>query len=279
MVNAFPPENTPTDDDALAPVDELERLLFEDQTRLGDVYRLHVIDGLLPSAVADALDIDTPGFVYTYRAHINAILHGDISNSVHLRKQTASRIRSLIKQNRAALSSEALRLLNEHRALAEQALDLEDEVDEIVADRAQDAETIAATTTLENTRGIYAFSYGWYLEHPVDDRSNTLIKVGRSERVGVRISEHQRGARAHIPEPLVVLRVYSVPDEHDLEQTERDFHRLLSTAGHENPRRLIARRNEVGKEWFLTNEDFLDAVASALKLRTAYTGQSAFITQ
>lgn len=279
MVNAFAPEDEILSDDALPPIDELKQLLFEDQTRLGDVYRWHIVDGLSPAAVADELNIDTPGFVYTYRAHINAILYGDVSNSVHLRKQTASRIRSLIKQNRSALSAEALHLLNEHRALAEQPSDLEDEVDEIITDRVQDAETTAASNALENTRGIYAFSYGWYLERPVDDRSNTLIKVGRSERVGSRIREHQRGARAHIPEPLVVIRVYTVPDGHDLEQTERDFHRLLSTAGHENPRRLVARRNEVGKEWFLTNEDFLDAVASALKLRTAYTGQSAFIAQ
>src|SRR5699024_2224895 len=111
---------------------------------------------------------------YTYRTHINAILHGDVSNSLHLRKQTASRIRSLIKQNRSALSADALQLLNEHRALAEQPLSLDDEIEEVATDLAQDAETVATSNALENTRGIYAFSYGWYLEHPVDEQSNTL---------------------------------------------------------------------------------------------------------
>lgn len=36
---------------------EIERLLEDDQSRLGDVYRLHVLDGLSPQEVADRLNI------------------------------------------------------------------------------------------------------------------------------------------------------------------------------------------------------------------------------
>lgn len=73
--------------------------------------------------------------------------------------------------------------------------------------------------------------------------------------------------------PLVLIRVHAVGDR-DLSKTEVDFHRLANTAGHTNPRRqesLRHSRNEVGNEWFLTNRAFLDAIATALGLRTLYS--------
>ncbi|MCR2824414.1 GIY-YIG nuclease family protein [Microbacterium sp. zg.Y909] len=226
--------------------------------------------------MADRLNIETSNFVYSYRAYIEAILNGKISTGVQLRRQTASALRSLIKRNRSALSAEALRILNTHLALAEQATTSDAESDEATTEAEQDEETRVVTGALDGKPGIYAFSYGWYLENPVDAKANTLIKIGKSDNVGERIRQHRVGARAHIPEPLVVVRVYGVGGR-DLDQTEKDFHRLLSTAGHDNPRRVVAQRSEVGKEWFLTNEAFLDAIASALGLRTEYIGRSEFI--
>ncbi|GAA5202191.1 GIY-YIG nuclease family protein [Microbacterium jejuense] len=260
----------------LEPLDEIRQLLFEDQSRLGDVYRLHVVDGHSPQEVADRLNIGTPNFVYSYRAYVDAILSGKVSSGAQLRRQTASALRSLIRRNRSALSTEALRILNANLALAEQPTVSDEALDEAPSEAVQDEETRAVTDALERTPGIYAFSYGWYLENPVDNKANTLIKIGKSENVGERIRQHRVGARAHIPEPLVVVRVYGIGDR-DLDQTERDFHRLLSTAGHDNPRRIVAQRSEVGKEWFLTNEAFLDAIASALGLRTEYIGRSEFV--
>lgn len=260
----------------LTPLEEIRQLLYEDQSRLGDVYRLHIDGQLSPQEVADRLNIETPNFVYSYRAHIEAILNGKISAGAQLRRQTASALRSLIKRNKTALSLEALRLLNTHLALADQATTSDHDDDESTSEAEQDEETRAATDALEGKVGIYAFSYGWYLENPVDAKANTLMKVGKSDNVGARIRQHRIGARAHIPEPLVVVRVYGV-GERDLDQTERDFHRLLSTAGHDNPRRVVAQRSEVGKEWFLTNEAFLDAIASVLNLRTEYIGRSEFV--
>ncbi|OYC97066.1 GIY-YIG nuclease family protein [Microbacterium sp. Yaish 1] len=263
-------------DAPLAPLEEIRQLLYEDQSRLGDVYRLYIDGGLSPQEVADRLNIETPNFVYSYRAYIEAILNGKVSTGVQLRRQTASALRSLIKRNKTALSVEALNILNTHLALAEQAVTSDDAADESLSEAEQDEENRAVTGALVGKIGIYAFSYGWYLENPVDAKANTLIKIGKSENVGVRIRQHRLGARAHIPEPLVVVRVYGVGDR-DLDQTERDFHRLLSTAGHDNPRRVVAQRSEVGKEWFLTNEAFLDAIASALGLRTEYIGRSEFV--
>lgn len=257
----------------LSAEEEIRQLLDEDQSRLGDVYRLHTVQGRSAQEVADLLNVETPGFVYTYRAYIEGILHGTVSSSPHLRRQTAASLRSLIKRNRSALSQDALRTLTNHLAVAEQAVD---ESDADVMAAPTNSDEISDLSSLEGRSGIYAFSYGWYLEHPVDeDRNTTLIKVGRSADVGSRIREHRRGARAHIPEPLVVVRVYSV-EASALDVVERQFHRLLATAGHDNPRRVVAQRSEVGKEWFLTNEAFLDAIASVLGLRTEYIGRSEF---
>lgn len=142
------------DDDAasdtpLAPLQEIRQLLYEDQSRLGDVYRLHIDERLSPQEVADRLNIETPNFVYSYRAYIEAILNGKVSTGAQLRRQTASALRSLIKRNKTALSIEALKILNTHLAVAEQAVTSDDGADESLSEAEQDEENRAATGALE----------------------------------------------------------------------------------------------------------------------------------
>ncbi|WP_260979722.1 GIY-YIG nuclease family protein [Microbacterium sp. BH-3-3-3] len=257
---------------------EIEALLEDDESRLGDVYRLHVLEALAPQEVADRLNVATVGFVYGYKSRIDAILDGKVTTGATLQTQVTAAVRSFVKRSRAQVSAAAAQLLVSHLALAEQALaeltSSETSVEE--PPRGDDADVDAGH--LDGKPGIYAFSYGWYLEKPVDERSgNTLIKVGQTSDVGSRIRQHRGGARAHMPEPLVVVRVYTAGDS-DPAVVEKQFHRLLSTAGHNNPRRASSRRaNEVGQEWFLTNETFLDAIASVLNLRTEFIGRSAFV--
>lgn len=128
---------------------------------------------------------------------------------------------------------------------------------------------------LDGVTGIYAFSYGWYLDNPLSEENDrTLIKVGRAKDVAARIRQHRTGARTHIPEPLITVRVFGTGDR-DVDKVERAFQRLLKAAGHTNPRRDASRKNgwnEVGEEWYLTNREFLDAMASVLELRTIYAG-------
>src|SRR5690606_16961313 len=131
-------------------------LLYEDQSRLGDVYRLHVVDHLSPQEVADRLNIETFTFVYSYRTYIEAILHGKVSSGAHLRRQTASALRSLVKRNRTALSSDALRILNTHLALAEQGVVSDEGTDDTASEAEEDVETRALTGALEGKSGIYA---------------------------------------------------------------------------------------------------------------------------
>ncbi|GAA1740488.1 hypothetical protein GCM10009809_40000 [Isoptericola hypogeus] len=255
----------------LTPREELAEFVAGQEGRIGDVFTL-TGDGLGARDIAERLNVDTPGFVYQYQAYANAALDGLVPQSPTTLKQALSALNGLVKRGSGTLSPAAFELLKTNRA---RVLAAREEVDpELEAREDLEAERTEQNQIggLRGLAGIYAFSYGWYLESPLDpEGDNTLIKVGKARDVAGRIEEHRRGARAHIPEPLVTIRVYV--GARDLDKTERDFHRLLSTAGHRNPRREeYARRmrNEVGKEWFLTNRAFLDAIATALDLRTVY---------
>ncbi|QHK21472.1 hypothetical protein GU243_19190 [Pseudarthrobacter psychrotolerans] len=269
----------PTPDSSLpvTPREELGALLRADTTRLGDVFR-GLEDNKSANDIANDLNVSTSGFVGNYKAKIEALLDGVVPGPSYL-SATGAAARSFLKKNRGALSSAAAALLQGHIYSLEKAYDsvISDEspLDTWVAD-SQEEELAETLTRLAHVAGIYAFSYGWYLESPVDaDRGNTLIKVGRSDQVGRRLVEHQGYAvKTHMPEPVSILRIYTTkPGESQLQ--EKRFHKLLSTAGHDNPRRTVVRgKSEVGKEWFLTNADFLDAIAEACGLKTEYIGMA-----
>ena len=257
------------------PQEELEQLLAANSTRLGDVYR-GLKEGLNSAEIASQLNVDSSNFVSNYKVYIDAILYGKVPARGYLRQAGAS-ARSVLKAGRSELSQPAIELLKSHVASLEKAYESSlgehpSADDQFVGD--QDEELSAVLGRLASTPAIYAFSYGWYLESPVDaERGNTLIKVGQSEHVGQRIREHQSYAvKTHMPEPVAILRIYSLVS-HDAKGAERLFHKLLTTAGHDNPRRALVRgKSEVGKEWFLTSPDFLDAAAEACGLKTEYIG-------
>jgi hypothetical protein len=256
----------------LSPREELEALIATDEGRIGDVFRLSA-EGRTPQEIADQLNVASHAFVYNNRRQIDAVLDGRAVNGPVFRRQTIGVFSNLIKRGRTSLSAEAMKLLLANKAAVEAAGLDEDPLSEATAAADEEREAASTLASLEGQSGIYAFSYGWYLESPVDpERGNTLIKVGQSVNVAQRIREHTSKARAHMPEPLALIRVYSTEDR-DAGHLERGFHELLRTAGHSNPRRI---GREVGVEWFLTNEDFLDAIASTLGMRTLYTGRSEF---
>lgn len=255
-----------------SPREEIEELLASDRGRLGDVFRRPTMS---PEEVAQELDVASFAFVYNARRMIEAIVDGRPVKGPAFRKQVLGAFRTQMARGKGRLSSEALELLERNRAAIEAAGALEDPA---VAAREAEEEQIEAATTLrelEGVAGIYAFSFGWYLESPVDpERGNTLIKVGRSTNVAQRIRAHTSAVKTAIPEPLALIRVYAT-GERSPDEVERITHELLRTAGHNNPRRTT---QEGGSEWFLTNEDFLDSIAKALRLRTVYTGRSEFAT-
>lgn len=255
---------------SLSPREELEALLASDQGRLGDVFNRA---GMEPDAVARELDVSSSAFVYNMRRTIDAILDGRPVQGPAFRKQVLGAFGTQLARGRGVLTPAAVELLLANRAAIEAAGANEDPLEAAREAAAEVREAASTLAELAGVGGIYAFSYGWYLESPVDsERGNTLIKVGHSTDVGTRIRQHTSGARAHMPEPLVLIRVYATA-ERSTDAVERSFHDLLHTAGHDNPRRI---GREVGLEWFLTNEDFLDSIAKVMGLRTIYTGRSEF---
>lgn len=267
-------DTTGSGDPVVSPRDEISELIGAQESRIGEVHLLRQ-QGLDPREIADHLGNATTGFTYQCFAQIGAALDGDVPNSASMIRVVLPKLNTLVKQGRAGeLSPPALQLLEEHREKVRSALELVDPADEARQEKQQEAEEEQELGQLRGHAGIYAFSYGWYLDNPMlSENDRTLIKVGRAVDVHKRLADHRRGARAHIPEPLVTIRVYSTGDG-DLVQIERSFHKLLETAGHANPRResTPGRRNEVGEEWYLTNRDFLDAIADALGLRMVYAG-------
>ena len=254
-------------DEPVSPRGEIEQLILKHEGRLGDVY-IREQRGMSPVEIANDLDVATPGFVWAYRAQANAALDGKPVGGSSSGAQVITALNGLLRRGRGELSAEALDLLKRNKAAVE-AYGHDDSDAEVAKEVEDTAETIA---DLEGISGIYAFSYGWYLESRIDsDHGSTLVKVGKAQNIAERMRNYVAGVRTHIPEPLVLLRVYEVSLT-DLSGTESTFHELLDAAGHENPRRLRVRRSEVGKEWFMTSEDFLDVVAKALKLRTRYIG-------
>jgi T5orf172 domain len=231
---------------------------------------------LTPEQIASQLNVTTAGFVYTYRYQTQAALFGKPTSGAALRNQTVSALNSLLRRARGVLSPEALALLMANKGAVEAAGVDTDPAAEAKADIEEKSEAANTLNDLNKVAGIYAFSYGWYLESPVDlVRGNTLIKVGLATDVAERIRSYASGVRTHMPEPLVLIRVYPTGGL-DLSEIEKMFHELLDNAGHSNPRRSGTSKREVGKEWFLTNEDFLDSIAKALKLSTRYIGRSEF---
>jgi hypothetical protein len=261
--------------EVLSPRDEIRELIATNEGRLGDVYRL-LQEGLSPEQIAERLNVATQSFVYSYRYQIDAALDGKPTSGSVLRRQAVSALNSLSKRGRGVLSPEAVKLLQANISAVENAGADTDPAAEAEADIEAEQSATMTLAELVGVPGIYAFSYGWYLESQVDpERGNTLIKVGQASDIAVRIRQHSSGARTHMPEPLALIRVYSTGARNPLE-VEHTFHELLESAGHFNPRRTGKSIREVGKEWFLTNEDFLDSIAKALNLRTLYIGRSEF---
>lgn len=76
-------------------VGELQRVLRDDETRLGEVFRL-TQRGLNPDQIAGELGVSTSGFVSNYRRSATTLLTG-VMPSPGIARQTAGRARSLAK--------------------------------------------------------------------------------------------------------------------------------------------------------------------------------------
>lgn len=240
---------------------EIESLLAQDDSRLGDVFR-GIKHGASAEEIATSLDVGTSNFVWNNARMIKALTEGDLPTAPSVATMTARKFRAFLAGQNLSLLARKVLETNlaelERRAQDERAIG--DEV------RAAVKETEQAES--RNEIGIYAYALPHYLLHPYDPKSGrTLMKVGRSDSDVIQRFRAQTRTTA-LPEEPLLLRIYRVPVG-ETPEVEQKFHRVLVAADHD---RSVART--AGREWFVTSTRFLDEVAGLMGLEVAFRGST-----
>ena len=244
---------------------EVERALSEDETRLGEVWRLSQ-QGVSEEEIAKELNVKTTGMVYGTRRYIKAIRE-DILHLPQSRLRRCEKIlRKFVKDHQERLSPTTVSLLQEKAT--ECARRANDPVRREEEEQKLERQTSAAEE--EEVPGIYVYALPHYLRYPIEISENdetdnrTYLKVGMSERDAIKRFRQQRGNTA-LPEPPILLRIYVGSNGMDIAEVERKIHRHLAHADH-------VRNSErgAGQEWFLTHLKFLDSTAELLGLKAHF---------
>ena len=242
--------------------EEVESALSEDETRLGEVWRLDR-QGLKPKEIAEKLGVDTWEFVYNQRRNIKAIVEGILPDSPTPAGQCGSTLRGFIKEHRASFSNATISLLQDRAD--ECARRANDPAKREEQEQKPEHQTSAAAKP--RGPGIYVYALPHYLDHPID-RSNkgktndrTYLKVGVSEKDAIK-RFRQQARITELPEPPILLRIYAGSEGVDLAKVEKNIHKHLEDVGH-----FSNKKQGAGKEWFLTNLKSLDSVAELLDLK------------
>ena len=252
--------------------DEVRAALDNDASRLGQVWRRKDES---PKQIAEDLGVATAGFVYNQRAVIDAIVEGEIPDSPSRARQVRDGIRGLVRRDDGRHLSESTIQTLEGRATAcDKAANDPERIQ--YEQRAQDRQTVEAEG--KDIPGIYVYTYPHYITHPVLGRQDhegtrsisnprTYMKIGKSGRnVAERLANQMRGTA--VPEEPVLLRIYAC-DEVSINDVEKRLHDHLRSADHGR-----TRMKGLGKEWFLTHLDFVDATAHLLGLKTEYEAKN-----
>ena len=116
--------------------------------------------------------------------------------------------------------------------------------------------------------GVYVYVLPHYLRHPTDvDSGRTLFKVGHSNSDVIRRFRDQKRTTA-LPEEPILMRIYETgsKDSHAMEQK---FHKAITSAGH-----YRSTSQTAGREWFETDLEFLDQLASLADLNIQVVAES-----
>jgi T5orf172 domain len=249
--------------------EEISQALDEDESLLGDVYRLWK-DGKSYAEIQIAQSKPTIGYAYAYVRSIRVLLDepGTFPTTPSVAKSVLQSARRIAKRNNQEFSpttkvwfqDQIARLesvVADERAVAEE---VEEALD--ATRKAEIADSQAQQSPTQTTGSIYVYSLPHYLRYRVhEDSGRTFLKVGQTKNdPSKRIDAQAR--QTGLPEDPVMLRTYrdSRPDR-ELAKVEKLFHDLLDAADHER-----SNGKSAGLEWFVTSVKFTDAVAGALGL-------------
>lgn len=240
---------------------EVKRALNEDETRLGEVWRLREMS---KEEIAKELNVKTTGFVYNYRSRIEAIVKDIVPRSPSVAQHYARALQGFAKRHQQSLSPstylELWKRADECNSRANDPVRLEEEEQKLAL------QTNAAKK--KAVPGIYVYALPHYLRHPVvktseDDETDdrTYLKVGMSEKDAIKRFQEQRSSTM-LPEKPRLLRIYVGSNGIDIAEVEKKIHSHLEAAEY-------FRNSErgAGTEWFLTHLKFLDSTTELLGLK------------
>jgi hypothetical protein len=127
---------------------------------------------------------------------------------------------------------------------------------------------IEVETGLLGISGVYVYTMPLCLACPMNEQGDILLKVGHSEVCCWTRFRNQRCV-TEAPQAMVLQRIYNTPQGLTARKLEEKFHNLLDAA---------FERSDGGREWWITNLEFLDTTADALGAPVKFTVEMALGT-
>ena len=236
---------------------ELSDALTRNQGTTGSTYRL-MVDGLeKASEIVEHGSASNVGVVSNDKAAIRAVLEAEIPKSPTRSKGSGRFVGGLLRANPDLSIGARDYLVNLRDELDAFALD---ESAQSTEDREIEKTSEELEKNIEAKGGVYVYTFPTYLKNPIkSDPERFWFKIGRTEQiVEMRIANQTR--QTAMPEDPWILRVYQ-SDSISTTELESKLHKMLVSAGHN---RTEAKHG--GREWFATNLDFLDEIATLLGL-------------
>ncbi len=254
-------------DDATGPRtvrDEIHDYLMQDESRLGDVYRLRREGVTDDEEIGERLGVNTSRFGWNADRQARTLLEHRAPTSPSVARQALGRINTALRSD-FPFSPEARQYLEELRD------DCEVSASNSASVAAQDRRLAEMTDRAEaaHVPGIYAYTLPHYLDYPkYPDTGATLMKVGHSSNSAIQRFRDQTRTTA-LPEEPVLLRIFTIPEGRDTGEVERLFHSALKSA----PGAEYVVQRSAGTEWFPATVEFLDSMARLAGLGRFYAAE------
>lgn len=241
-------------------LNEVREVFKNDTTLFGKVWR-HNNEGKSPAEIAKELRHTNSKTVNSRLKFIQYIERDVTPASLPAASLHRDRLRRFIKRDQDGHLSK--NTIQELERRAEKCDHLADKLQAVQQNTKSKKGTKQAEKAFEpDIAGIYVYTYPHYYHHPDVPETNDTdarirLKIGMSKRgTFKRVMQQTTG----MPEPPMLLQIWKVEDDGDLREIEKKLHDYLRKAGHGDP------SNE-GREWFLTNEQFVASTANLLGLK------------
>jgi len=246
--------------------EEIAAALHNNEGRLGKVFALLEVGKTTNRELVEGGAAANQGAAANLRVTVKAVLNGVLPKGPSVAAQSRRSIGGLLRDN-PGLSSAA----REHLEQLCDQLEVITTDSKAIEEEDKDLERASKELekSLEALPGVYVYTLpSFYRAVQKTDPERFWFKVGKTDRVaGVRIGEQMRATG--LPEDPWIARVYrhssSTPKE-----LETELHRLLEAAGHSR-----AAGKHSGRDWYATNLEFLDAIATALGCETSANDEPA----